>query len=83
MYISWVISIILTLLFSEIVKSIVYIGIKLLSGSLDESPSAYKDIHEVVAAQSDLIKVLARFEPKIVKMAHSEKFRKKKDKGAE
>ncbi|MBQ9537524.1 MAG: RtcB family protein [Desulfovibrionaceae bacterium] len=55
----------------------------MLSGSLDESPSAYKDIHEVVAAQSDLIKVLARFEPKIVKMAHSEKFRKKKDKGAE
>jgi tRNA-splicing ligase RtcB len=30
---------------------------------------AYKDIDEVMAARSDLIEPLARFEPRIVKMA--------------
>jgi tRNA-splicing ligase RtcB len=44
-------------------------GVRLLSAGLDESPGAYKDIHEVMAAQSDLVKVIARFDPKIVKMA--------------
>ena len=32
-------------------------------------PMAYKDIEEVMAAQTDLVEILARFEPKIVKMA--------------
>lgn len=44
-------------------------GVRLLSGGLDEAPMAYKDIHAVMAAQSDLVEVLARFEPVIVKMA--------------
>lgn len=43
--------------------------INLLSAGLDEVPMAYKDIHEVMAAQADLVEVMARFEPKIVKMA--------------
>jgi len=29
---------------------------------------AYKDIHQVMAAQSDLVEVLGRFDPKLVKM---------------
>lgn len=41
----------------------------LLSAGLDEVPMAYKDIHEVMAAQSDLVEILARFDPKLVKMA--------------
>ena len=29
----------------------------------------YKDIHQVMASQSDLVEVLGRFDPKLVKMA--------------
>jgi tRNA-splicing ligase RtcB (3'-phosphate/5'-hydroxy nucleic acid ligase) len=44
-------------------------GVELLSAGIDEAPGAYKDIHKVMAAQSDLVDVIARFDPKIVKMA--------------
>jgi tRNA-splicing ligase RtcB len=44
-------------------------GIELISAGLDESPAAYKNIGEVMAAQADLVEVLARFDPKIVRMA--------------
>jgi len=40
-----------------------------LSCGLDESPHAYKDIRAVMSAQSDLVKVLATFTPRVVKMA--------------
>ncbi len=41
----------------------------LLGGNVDESPQAYKDIETVVAAQSDLIDVLGKFTPRLVRMA--------------
>ena len=44
-------------------------GVTLLSAGLDEVPMAYKDIEEVMAAQGDLVEPVARFQPKIVKMA--------------
>ena len=44
-------------------------GVQLLSAGIDEAPGAYKDIHAVMAAQQDLVEVIARFDPKIVKMA--------------
>lgn len=43
-------------------------GVELLSAGLDEVPGVYKDIHEVMAAQTDLVEVLGRFDPKLVKM---------------
>jgi tRNA-splicing ligase RtcB len=43
--------------------------VTLLSAGLDEVPMAYKDIHEVMAAQADLVEKMARFDPKLVKMA--------------
>jgi tRNA-splicing ligase RtcB len=46
-------------------------GVTLLSAGLDEVPMAYKDIDEVMAAQRDLVEPLARFEPRLVKMAQS------------
>jgi tRNA-splicing ligase RtcB (3'-phosphate/5'-hydroxy nucleic acid ligase) len=46
-------------------------GVTLLSAGLDEVPMAYKDIDAVMAAQSDLVEPLARFEPRLVKMAPS------------
>jgi tRNA-splicing ligase RtcB len=44
-------------------------GVTLLSAGLDEVPMVYKDIEKVMAAQSDLVEPIARFEPKLVKMA--------------
>jgi tRNA-splicing ligase RtcB (3'-phosphate/5'-hydroxy nucleic acid ligase) len=46
-------------------------GVTLLSAGLDEVPMAYKDIDQVMAAQSDLVEPLARFDPRLVKMAPS------------
>lgn len=44
-------------------------GVKLIGGAPDEAPDAYKDIHKVMAAQKDLVDVVAAFHPKIVRMA--------------
>lgn len=44
-------------------------GVTLISAGLDEAPMAYKDINAVMAAQHDLVEILARFDPKLVKMA--------------
>ena len=43
--------------------------ITLMGSDMDEAPMAYKDIHAVMAAQNDLVEVLAKFEPRIVRMA--------------
>jgi tRNA-splicing ligase RtcB len=43
-------------------------GVDLISSGLDEVPGVYKDIHTVMAAQSDLVEILGRFDPKLVKM---------------
>lgn len=49
-------------------------GVKLISAGLDEVPGVYKDIHQVMAAQADLVEILGRFDPKLVKMApHGER----------
>jgi tRNA-splicing ligase RtcB len=44
-------------------------GVQLLSAGIDENPLAYKDIHQVMSQQEDLVDVIARFDPKIVRMA--------------
>ncbi len=44
-------------------------GVTLMSAGLDEVPMVYKNIHDVMAAQNDLVEVLAQFDPKLVKMA--------------
>ena len=44
-------------------------GVDLLSAGIDEVPLAYKDIHAVMAAQADLVEMLGRFDPRLVKMA--------------
>jgi tRNA-splicing ligase RtcB len=44
-------------------------GVQLLSAGIDEAPGVYKDIHAVMKSQADLVDVVARFDPKIVKMA--------------
>jgi tRNA-splicing ligase RtcB len=44
-------------------------GVQLLSAGIDENPFAYKDIEKVMSQQLDLVDVIARFDPKIVRMA--------------
>jgi len=44
-------------------------NVTLLSAGIDENPGVYKDIHSVMAQQADLVDVVARFDPRIVRMA--------------
>jgi tRNA-splicing ligase RtcB len=44
-------------------------GVTLISAGLDEAPMVYKNIREVMAAQSDLVTILGQFDPRLVKMA--------------
>jgi tRNA-splicing ligase RtcB (3'-phosphate/5'-hydroxy nucleic acid ligase) len=45
------------------------VGVQLIGGGTDEAPAAYKDIHQVMLAQTDLVNVVAKFTPKMVRMA--------------
>jgi tRNA-splicing ligase RtcB len=44
-------------------------NVTLIGAGLDEAPMAYKDINKVMAAQTELVDVVAKFEPKMVRMA--------------
>jgi tRNA-splicing ligase RtcB len=46
-------------------------GVELMSAGLDEVPMVYKDIDKVMQAQSDLVEKIARFRPRLVKMAQA------------
>jgi tRNA-splicing ligase RtcB len=43
-------------------------GVRVLSAGADEVPGVYKPIDEVMRAQHDLVDVVARFDPRVVKM---------------
>jgi len=53
----------------EVKRHLAECGVTLLSAGLDEAPWVYKDIDEVMAAQASLVRSLAKFMPKLVKMA--------------
>ena len=61
-------------------KELADFGVKLIGGGLDEAPFAYKDIHEVMKCQTNLVDVVGKFYPAIVQMDGSDprKFRKRK-----
>jgi tRNA-splicing ligase RtcB len=42
--------------------------VKLIGGGLDEAPQAYKDIEVVMQSQKQLVDIVGKFYPKIVKM---------------
>lgn len=44
-------------------------GVTLIGAGRDEAPMAYKDINMVMDAQKDLVDVVAKFSPKMVRMA--------------
>lgn len=54
---------------SDLRKALSEHGVALLSAGLDETPFAYKDIESVMAAQAGLVRRLAKFSPRLVKMA--------------
>lgn len=54
---------------SQMKKRLQAQDVQLIGGDVDESPMAYKNIEHVMAAQQDLVDVLAKFTPKIVRMA--------------
>ncbi len=54
---------------SEVKEQLEERGVELLSAGLDEAPFVYKNINEVMSAQTDLVDIVARFMPRIVKMA--------------
>jgi tRNA-splicing ligase RtcB len=54
--------------FRAVQKDLEAKGVHILSAGADEVPGVYKNILEVMAEQSDLVDVVARFDPKIVKM---------------
>ena len=53
----------------EVRRHLDALGVHVVSAGLDEVPFAYKDIETVMAAQQDLVEVLGRFDPRVVKMA--------------
>ena len=63
-----------TLSKKEVKKHIKKAGVTLIGSGLDEAPQVYKNIHEVMAKQTDLIDVLGTFEPKVVRMCGDERF---------
>lgn len=54
---------------SSVRKQLAEKGVTLISAGIDEAPDVYKDIHEVMRAQTELVDIVAMFDPKIVKMA--------------
>lgn len=53
---------------SELRKELKKAQVTLIGGGLDEAPFAYKDIEQVMANQTDLVKVEGKFTPRIVRM---------------
>jgi tRNA-splicing ligase RtcB len=53
---------------SALKKMLAQADVTLIGGSVEETPSAYKDIEKVIAAQQDLVNIDGRFMPKIVRM---------------
>ncbi|HZV70175.1 MAG TPA: RtcB family protein [Saprospiraceae bacterium] len=44
-------------------------GVTLIGAGLDEAPMAYKNIDDVMSSQKELVDVVAKFTPKLVRMA--------------
>ncbi len=53
----------------DIKKALSENGVTLIGGDIDEAPMVYKDINKVLESQSDLVEILAKFSPKIVRMS--------------
>jgi tRNA-splicing ligase RtcB len=63
--------------FKQLTDSLEQKGVTLISAGLDEIPAAYKNIEDVMDQQKDLVEMVAKFEPKLVKMARPDRKKSK------
>ena len=64
-----------TILPGHVNKVLKEAGVELIGAGLDEAPMAYKDIHQVMSYQKDLVDVMGSFVPKIVRMCGDDRFK--------
>lgn len=64
-----------TILPGHVNKFLKEAGVELIGSGLDEAPMAYKNIHQVMESQKELVEVLGSFMPKIVRMCGDERFK--------
>src|SRR5690606_5142664 len=64
-----------TILPGQVKKFLKEAGVELIGSGLDEAPMAYKDIHQVMNYQKDLVDVVVTFMPRIVRMCGDERFK--------
>lgn len=63
-----------TILPGHVNKFLKQAGVELIGAGLDEAPMAYKDIHQVMEYQKDLVDVMGSFMPKLVRMCGDQTF---------
>jgi len=64
-----------TILPGHVNKVLKEAGVELIGAGLDEAPMAYKDIHQVMSYQKDLVDVMGSFMPRIVRMCGDDRFK--------
>jgi tRNA-splicing ligase RtcB (3'-phosphate/5'-hydroxy nucleic acid ligase) len=63
-----------TILPGHVNKFLKEAGVEVIGSGLDEAPMAYKNIHQVMNYQKELVDVLGSFMPRIVRMCGDERF---------
>ncbi|MCY2937810.1 MAG: RtcB family protein [Planctomycetota bacterium] len=53
---------------NKVRRELAHIGIEVLAAGSDEVPGVYKNIHQVMESQKDLVTAIARFDPRMVLM---------------
>ena len=64
-----------TLSKKEVKQHIKKAGITLIGSGLDEAPQVYKNIHDVMDRQKELVDVIGSFQPKVVRMCRANEAR--------
>lgn len=64
----------LSITHKEVRQALEKAGVELIGGDIDEAPMAYKDIHNVMKMQKELVEIIGMFQPQIVRMAGGREF---------
>jgi tRNA-splicing ligase RtcB len=63
-----------TLTKPDVLSHLKQAGIEVIGSGLDEAPMVYKDINRVMDYQKDLVEIVGKFTPKVVRMCGDERF---------
>jgi tRNA-splicing ligase RtcB (3'-phosphate/5'-hydroxy nucleic acid ligase) len=63
-----------TIPYREVQDFLAQAGVDVIGSGLDEAPMAYKNIHQVMSYQKELVHIHGSFMPKIVRMCGDDKF---------